>query len=604
MNLTLLQKIFMVSVIFISFPPALLKAGANDQSSVGSPAGGAMAPNVETQTQAQPQSQTQQTGGSQGSTYAAGAGSQPTSVGGPSTGPTGTQNSLIEGLDNIAPTPTGGEAGSITQKSGEGGDIKGVWKAPAGIEANATTKGGSAVFEPNDEPLWATATPSSGGMAAHENALGGPDTSERSTAAPLPGAGGSPTTHHPPNAVEYGLITETKMVTPPTGDDKHPGMAYDPFLKIDTIKGENREYKTVDAKTSSGAPTENVSLNFAKVEVEYKAGVQPKGPENSKAQAVDMFLKIEDKKSQARVEPIFIKIGDIPGEKSIEHKAGTGVKTGSGPAPENISLNFAKIETEYKEQAQPKGYDSKVQATTDMFMKLNNQVEGGKASEPFTILLKAEPVVHDGAPGLFLACASGKHFPKAELTVRKAGGRGEDIYFKFEAQQQPKGDDSGTSGAPTTIFLKGQADVHDGAPGLFLACASGKHIGKAELTARKAGARGEDMYFKFEALKWHFQDVLVSSRQGKPKGTASEPSPEPVTIFLKGQADVDGSAKGLFLPCASGKHFPKYQLVEKKGGEVQVESWSFGEAAQQQPKGAVSGPSSEGIPLNFQKESR
>jgi len=81
----------MISLFILSFTLQPLVAGADDQCQ----GGGAQTPNLGTQTQ-----QTQ-AGGSQGSTSAAGAALQPISAGSQSTIPIGTQDPLIEGLDNV-----------------------------------------------------------------------------------------------------------------------------------------------------------------------------------------------------------------------------------------------------------------------------------------------------------------------------------------------------------------------------------------------------------------------------------------------------------------------------------------------------------------------
>lgn len=49
--------------------------------------------------------------------------------------------------------------------------------------------------------------------------------------------------------------------------------------------------------------------------------------------------------------------------------------------------------------------------------------------------------------------------------------------------------------------------VNKASPKLFLACATGEHIKKATLTARKAGKEQQ------EYLKWEFTDLLISSYQ-------------------------------------------------------------------------------------------
>jgi type VI secretion system secreted protein Hcp len=40
--------------------------------------------------------------------------------------------------------------------------------------------------------------------------------------------------------------------------------------------------------------------------------------------------------------------------------------------------------------------------------------------------------VDKASPGLFLGCATGKHFPTATLTVRKAGGESPVDYLKYD----------------------------------------------------------------------------------------------------------------------------------------------------------------------------
>jgi type VI secretion system secreted protein Hcp len=49
--------------------------------------------------------------------------------------------------------------------------------------------------------------------------------------------------------------------------------------------------------------------------------------------------------------------------------------------------------------------------------------------------------------------------------------------------------------------------VNKASPLLFISCATGKHIGKAVLTCRKAGESQQDY------LKIHFEDLLISSYQ-------------------------------------------------------------------------------------------
>src|SRR5919204_6894167 len=56
--------------------------------------------------------------------------------------------------------------------------------------------------------------------------------------------------------------------------------------------------------------------------------------------------------------------------------------------------------------------------------------------------------------------------------------------------------------------------VNKASPKLFLACASGEHIKKAELTCRKAGKEQQEYY------KVTFSDLLVSSYQTSGSGSS------------------------------------------------------------------------------------
>jgi len=86
--------------------------------------------------------------------------------------------------------------------------------------------------------------------------------------------------------------------------------------------------------------------------------------------------------------------------------------------------------------------------------------------------------------------------------------------------------------------------VNKASPKLFLACATGQHIPKAELKCRKAGG-GQQEY-----LKYTFSDVLISSfRTGGSQGSSVIPTDQISFNFAKVEVEykeqkADGSMGG------------------------------------------------------------
>jgi type VI secretion system secreted protein Hcp len=81
--------------------------------------------------------------------------------------------------------------------------------------------------------------------------------------------------------------------------------------------------------------------------------------------------------------------------------------------------------------------------------------------------------------------------------------------FSFGANQSGSMAQNGGGGAGKVTMqdFAFSMQANKASPKLFLACATGQHIKKAIVTARKAGKEQQ------EFLKWTFTDVLVSSYQ-------------------------------------------------------------------------------------------
>jgi type VI secretion system secreted protein Hcp len=93
---------------------------------------------------------------------------------------------------------------------------------------------------------------------------------------------------------------------------------------------------------------------------------------------------------------------------------------------------------------------------------------------------------------------------------------------------------------------------------LFLACANGEHIKKAELTCRKAGKDQQ------EYLKWSFSDIMVTSYQTGGSGHSSVLPTDQISLnFTKAECEYkeqkeDGTLKG---PVKAGYDIKKMQKV-------------------------------------------
>jgi type VI secretion system secreted protein Hcp len=140
---------------------------------------------------------------------------------------------------------------------------------------------------------------------------------------------------------------------------------------------------------------------------------------------------------------------------------------------------------------------------------------------------------------------------EGESTDQKHKGEIDVESFSWGEAQSPAGTGGGGGGAGKVAMQDFHfvMRVNKASPTLMLACASGRHLKQAVLTARKAGKDQQ------EFLRWTFEDLLVTSYQtaGGESGEAV-PTDQISLNFAKIQVEYrpQGAGGALAPPVTAG----------------------------------------------------